>query len=70
MGNFNRSVFDMDKIIWLFGFSVAFLGSQSFMQFHKTTAEMSGCSGRSDILIFGFQRIAFLHAVTFECFQL
>lgn len=70
MGNFNRSVFDMDRIIWLFGFSVAFLGSQSLMQFHKTIVEMLGCSSRLDTLIFGFQRIGFLHVVTFECFQL
>lgn len=70
MGNSNKSVFDMDKIIWLFGFPVAFLGSQSSMQSHKTIAEMLGCSSRLDALIFGFQRIAFLHAVTFECFQL
>jgi len=54
MGNFNRSIFDMDKIIWLSGFPVAFLGSQSFMQFHNTITQTLGCSCRLDTLIFGF----------------
>lgn len=57
VGNFSRSVFAMDKIIWLFGFPVAFLRSQSFTQFHNTIAQTLGCSCRLDIpmtSIFGF----------------